>query len=68
VCPQAGSFHRLLSEFQRLSGIPLVLNTSLNGPGEPIVESPDDALRYLLSSDVDAVFLEGFHVSRAGAA
>lgn len=65
VSPAAGAFHRLLVEFERLSGIPLVLNTSLNGPGEPIVESPADALRYLLASEVDAVFLGGFRVSRA---
>ena len=38
------SYHRLISEFRRLTGIGAVLNTSFNLHGEPIVCSPDDAV------------------------
>ena len=36
----------------------MVLNTSFNGPGEPIVETPDDALGFFVGSDLNALFLE----------
>jgi carbamoyltransferase len=59
-----GAFHGLLSRFEALTGVPVVLNTSFNGPGEPIVESPDDALTFFLQSDLDALYMEGRHVRR----
>jgi carbamoyltransferase len=43
-------FHRVLTSFERLSGVPVVLNTSFNLAGEPIVASPRDALRTFWSS------------------
>lgn len=44
-------YHKLISTFYDLSGVPLVLNTSFNTiPGEPIVESPSDAIRSFLCS------------------
>lgn len=42
----------------------MVLNTSFNGPGEPIVESPDDALKFFLQSDLDALYMEGRRVRK----
>jgi carbamoyltransferase len=39
-----------------------VLNTSFNGPGEPIVETPEDALRFFLQSELDALYIEGRQV------
>ena len=41
------------------------MNTSLNGPGEPIVETPDDAINFLMSSDLDALYLDGVRVTKA---
>jgi carbamoyltransferase len=38
-------FHRLLTEFGKLTGVPVLLNTSFNVMGDPIVESPIDAIR-----------------------
>src|SRR5205823_9532394 len=35
-------FHELICAFKNLTGVPLILNTSFNGPGEPIVCSPED--------------------------
>ena len=50
---------RLLEAFRDRTGVPLLLNTSLNVAGEPIAESPEDALWYLLSTGLDACVLEG---------
>jgi carbamoyltransferase len=48
-------YHRLISAFFNLTGIPMVLNTSFNGKGEPIVETPEDAVACMLASNLDAV-------------
>lgn len=50
-------YWELISEFKKLSGVPMVLNTSLNINGEPIVETPDDALRFLRETDCDGLVL-----------
>jgi carbamoyltransferase len=50
-------FHRLIAEFERRTGVPVVLNTSFNLRGEPIVLRPDEAIHDFLSSDMDALFL-----------
>ena len=46
-------YHKLISEFHKLSGIPLVMNTSFNGPSEPIVETPRNA--------IDTFLRQGLH-------
>src|SRR5205809_914002 len=46
VDASCGEFFRLLGKFFERTGCPVVLNTSFNGPGEPIVESPADALNF----------------------
>jgi carbamoyltransferase len=48
-------FHRLLTEFHRLTGVPLVLNTSFNVMGKPMVHSVEDAVAVFLTSGVDAL-------------
>ncbi|UNK18932.1 hypothetical protein MNQ98_02470 [Paenibacillus sp. N3/727] len=50
--------HRLLSSFQRLTGTPILLNTSFNDNGEPIVETPVDAIRCFLNIDLDGLVLD----------
>jgi carbamoyltransferase len=47
----------LLHEFQALSGVPILLNTSFNVKGEPIVCTPEDAVRCFLATDLDYVVL-----------
>jgi carbamoyltransferase len=59
-------FHRLVSAFDRLTGCPVVLNTSFNLRGEPIVCTPEDALRTFLASEMNAVALGGLLVERPG--
>ena len=59
-------FHALISEFYRLTGCPMLINTSLNLPGEPLVESPRDALENLLRTPMDALVM-GRHIVTGGA-
>jgi carbamoyltransferase len=51
-------FHSLLSAFHRLTGIPLLLNTSFNVMGRPIIHSAEDALGMFLTTGLDALVLE----------
>lgn len=53
-------YHKLIDEFGRRTGVPMVVNTSFNVRGEPIVCSPDDALNCFLGTDIDVLVLENF--------
>jgi len=65
VTPESNdSFHGLLTEFASRTGVPVVLNTSMNLPGDPIVETPDDAILLLLRSELDCLFLGNLLVVR----
>jgi carbamoyltransferase len=55
-----GRFYRLLKTFERVTGCPVLVNTSFNVRGEPIVCSPAEALRCFLATDMDALVLEDF--------
>lgn len=52
--------HAILAEFARRTGIPSLLNTSFNRHGEPIVCSPDDAIRTFLGARLDGLLLGPF--------
>jgi len=45
--------YKLLEEFDALTGVPVLLNTSFNVKGEPIVETPRDAVNCFLSTGID---------------
>lgn len=49
--------HALLKKFGNLTGVPVLINTSFNLMGEPIVETPQDAINCFLSTDMDALIL-----------
>jgi len=53
-------FHQLLKEFEKLSGVPILLNTSFNVMGEPIVESPVDAIRCFFTTGLDYLVLGNY--------
>jgi carbamoyltransferase len=57
------SFHRVISEYEKLTGVPVVINTSFNVHEEPIVRSPDDAIRAFLDSKLDYIALGDFLVT-----
>jgi len=50
-------YYDLISEFHKLSGVPALLNTSLNDRGEPICMSPKDALKTFYSTGIDILVL-----------
>jgi carbamoyltransferase len=54
----------LLVEFAGLTGVPVILNTSFNTRGEPIVETFADALRTFQSVPIDALAAPPFLISR----
>jgi len=54
-------YYRLIEEFEKRRGVPMVLNTSFNVMGEPIVNTPADAVRCFYSTGIDALAI-GNHV------
>ncbi len=57
-------FYRLLKEFEKLSGVPVLLNTSFNVMGEPIVESPIDAIRCFYTTGLDYLVLGNYVIGK----
>ena len=57
-------FCHLLQWFHSLTGCPVVVNTSFNVRGEPIVCTPQDAFRCFLATDMDALVLEDFVIHK----
>ena len=51
-------FHRLISEFDEKTGCPVLINTSFNVRGEPIVCTPEEAFRCFMSTHMDVLVLE----------
>jgi len=64
VAPGAGPFRDVIEAFGRRTGTPVVMNTSLNGPGEPIVETPEQALAILRRTAVDVLYVENNRVRK----
>ncbi len=51
------AFYDLIAAFGRITGVPMLLNTSLNVNNEPLVETPDDALRFFRATAVHALVI-----------
>src|SRR5438477_3306151 len=56
--------YRLLKEFEALTGVPVLINTSFNIKGEPIVETPQDAVNCFLTTGVDHLVMHDTIVSK----
>jgi len=54
----------LLKKYKKVSGIPILMNTSFNDNGEPIVESPKDAILSFLNMDIDYLVIGDYIVSK----
>ncbi len=66
VAPETNPlFHDLLTRFERSTGCPVLINTSFNVRGEPIVCSPDDAYRCFMNSAIDLLVVGNFILERA---
>lgn len=61
-------FHALLQAFARLSGVPVLVNTSFNVRGEPVVCSPKDALDAFFTTPLDALVIGRFVLRKPGVA
>ena len=59
-----GRFYRLIRTFGRLTGVPVVINTSFNVRGEPIVCTPQDAYHTFVNTGIDALVIGDFIVTR----
>jgi len=53
-------YHALISEFKSLTGCPIIVNTSFNVRGEPIVESPEDAYKCFMRTEMDYLIMGSF--------
>jgi carbamoyltransferase len=54
----------MISEFERLTGCPLVVNTSFNVRGEPIVCTPEDAYRCFMRTHLDYLIIGPFVLAK----
>jgi carbamoyltransferase len=53
-----GRYYRLMKAFEQKTGSPIIVNTSFNVRGEPIVNTPDQALDCFLHTEMDVLVLE----------
>ena len=57
-------YYSLIKEFEKLSGIPILINTSFNIRGEPIVCTPENAYRCMMGTGIDYLVLDKFLIAR----
>ena len=58
-------YWRLLDEFEKRTGVPVILNTSFNLKGEPIVNTPQEAFRTFTRSGMDVLVLGDYVIEKA---
>lgn len=64
VGKKCGGIRKVLESLDQRTGVPVVLNTSFNGPGEPIVDTPQEAINFLITSKIDSLYLQGYKLLR----
>ena len=57
-------FYNLIEEFYKITNVPVLLNTSFNLNGEPIVMTPSDAIRTFHTCGLDTLVLQGFVIEK----
>ena len=57
-------YYGLINAFYRLTGVPVLLNTSFNIKGEPIIETPSDALKSFIKADMDCLCIGHYVVTK----
>lgn len=57
-------FHELIRQFEKLTGCPILINTSFNVRGEPIVCSPEDAYHCFMNTEMDYLVLENILLTK----
>jgi carbamoyltransferase len=58
-------FHALLSAFKRRTGCPVLVNTSFNVRGEPIVHTPEDAFRCFMGTELDVLAIGNLYLQKS---
>jgi len=58
------AFHALLEAFAERTGVPVLLNTSFNVRGEPIVETPTDAMKCFLATEIDVLVIHDLLIEK----
>jgi carbamoyltransferase len=58
-------YHRAVELFGQATGVPVLLNTSFNLRGEPIVTTPQNALNTFSKSDIDSLYMDGFVIRKS---
>ena len=53
---QNEKYYEIIDEFRKLTGVPIVFNTSFNLAGEPLVETPDEAINTIVASDIEYLY------------
>jgi carbamoyltransferase len=65
VTPENNSkFYNLINKFYEKTNVPVLLNTSFNGPKEPIVETPTEAMNCFIENNLDFLVINNFLISR----
>ena len=57
-------FYQLIQAFYNLTGVPILLNTSLNVMGKPIIHSVEDAIIVFLTTGLDALVIEDYIIEK----
>ena len=57
-------YYNVINAFYKKSGVPVVLNTSFNGPEEPVVETPENAINSMIKHDLYALFINDYLITR----
>jgi carbamoyltransferase len=60
-----GRYYRILKRFKQKTGCPMIINTSFNVRGEPIVCAPEDAFRCFMATNMDALVIENYVLLKA---
>ncbi len=61
---QNSRYYNIIKEFSNLTGCPVIINTSFNVRGEPIVCSPEDAFNCFINTDMDYLILQNYIISK----
>jgi carbamoyltransferase len=57
-------YYDLVKSYKKITGVPIIINTSFNVRGEPIVCTPDDAIRCFLDTDIDYLIIDNYIVKK----
>jgi len=57
-------FYNLITEFHKITGIPVLINTSMNVRGEPIVDTPEQAYNMIVKTDMDYIVMGDYIIKK----